>query len=47
MMVPSSMFQSTSAFALRLERFDKAAQIAEGDGPSFGGDILGAGLEHY
>src|SRR5262249_24081385 len=25
---------------------DKAAQIAEGDGLSFGADVLGAGLEH-
>ena len=44
--VPVDLGVDFGELALRLERFDKAAQIAEGDRFSFGGDILGAGLEH-
>src|SRR5262249_15725680 len=44
--VPVDLGVDFGELALRLERIDKAAQIAEGDSLSFGGDVLGAGLEH-
>ncbi len=44
--VPVDLGVDFGELALRFERLDKAAQIAEGDRLSFGGDVLGAGLEH-
>src|SRR5262249_61877940 len=44
--VPVDLGVDFGELALRLERRNPAAQVAEGDGLSFGGDILGAGLEH-
>ena len=51
MMVPSSMFQSTSRvdllqLAVRRKRLDPAAQIAERGRASFNGHLFFPGLEH-
>jgi hypothetical protein len=44
--VPVDLGVDFGELALRFERLDKAAQIAKGDRLSFGGDGIGAGLEH-
>src|SRR5207244_1018126 len=44
--VPVDLGVDFGELALRPERLDKAAQIAEGDRLSFGGDGIGTGLEH-
>src|SRR6516164_2157520 len=44
--VPVDLGVDFGELALRPERLDEAAQIAEGDRLSFSGDVLGAGLEH-
>src|SRR5262249_28645925 len=44
--VPVDLGVDFGELALRLERLNPAAQVAEGDGPSFGGHVLAADLEH-
>src|SRR5262249_8446149 len=44
--VPIDLGVDFGELALRLERGDPAAQIAEGGGLAFNGHILGAGLQH-
>jgi len=44
--VPVDLGVDFGELALRFEHRDPATQVAEGDGPSFGGHVLAADLEH-
>src|SRR5262249_59968377 len=44
--VPVDLGVDLGELASRLERLNPAAQVAEGDRPSFGRHVFGAGLEH-